>query len=143
MKRRENSKQPVSTKSELLLFNKPFGVLCQFTDDLERVTLAHYLDAPGYYPAGRLDRDSEGLMLLTNTKGLLDKQGGLLTGLDTRQVNDLMADGTIQGGMLPKTGCGLSAVHAGVNSARIIDGRIPHAVLIELFTQEGIGTLIR
>jgi len=73
MKRRENSKQPVSTKSELLLFNKPFGVLCQFTDDLERVTLAHYLDAPGYYPAGRLDRDSEGLMLLTNNGRLQQK----------------------------------------------------------------------
>ncbi len=83
------------------------------------------------------------LILLTNTKGLLDKQGEVLTGLNTRQVKALIEDGTIQGGMLPKTGCALSAVGAGVNSARIIDGRIPHAVLIELFTQEGIGTLIR
>ncbi len=86
--------------------------------------------------------NAECLILLTNTKGLLDKQGKVLTGLDTRQVNALIEDGTIQGGMLPKTGCALNAVGAGVNSARIIDGRIAHAVLIELFTQEGIGTLI-
>jgi acetylglutamate kinase len=85
---------------------------------------------------------AEGLILLTNTQGLLDKQGKLLTGLNTRQVNDLIADGTIQGGMLPKIRCALSAVGAGVKSARIIDGRIPHAVLIELFTQQGIGTLL-
>jgi acetylglutamate kinase len=85
---------------------------------------------------------AEGLILLTNTQGLLDKQGKLLTGLNTRQVNALIADGTIQGGMLPKIRCALSAVGAGVKSARIIDGRIPHAVLIELFTQQGIGTLL-
>ena len=85
---------------------------------------------------------AESLILLTNTKGLLDKKGRILTGLNTRQVNDLIEDGTIQGGMLPKIGCALSAVSAGVKSARIIDGRIPHAVLIELFTQKGIGTLI-
>ncbi len=85
---------------------------------------------------------AESLILLTNTQGLLDKQGKLLTGLNTRQVNDLIADGTIQGGMLPKIRCALSAVGAGVQSARIIDGRIPHAVLIELFTQQGIGTLL-
>jgi acetylglutamate kinase len=86
---------------------------------------------------------AEGLILLTNTQGLLDKQGKLLTGLNTRQVNALIADGTIQGGMLPKIRCALSAVGAGVKSARIIDGRIPHAVLIELFTQQGIGTLLK
>ena len=86
---------------------------------------------------------AEKLMLLTNTEGLLDKEGNLLTGLDTRMVDDLITDGTIHGGMLPKIGCALDAVKAGVGSAHIIDGRVPHAVLVELFTDEGIGTLIR
>lgn len=86
---------------------------------------------------------AEKLILLTNTEGLLDKKGKLLTGLDTDKVNDLIADGTIQGGMLPKIGCALEAIQAGVNTAHIIDGRIQHAVILELFTDEGIGTLIR
>ena len=85
---------------------------------------------------------AETLILLTNTAGLLDKQGELMTGLDVKTVNALIKDGTIYGGMLPKINCALSAVQSGIQSARIIDGRIPHAVLIELFTQEGIGTLI-
>jgi acetylglutamate kinase len=86
---------------------------------------------------------AEKLILLTNTRGLLDKQGSLLTGLTLEKVDALVADGTITGGMLPKIGCALDAVKGGVNSAHIIDGRVPHAVLVELFTDEGIGTLIR
>jgi len=86
---------------------------------------------------------AEKLILLTNTSGLLDKQGNLLTGLDVERVNSLIADGTIHGGMLPKIACALDAVNAGVKTAHIIDGRVTHAVLLELFTDEGIGTLIR
>lgn len=86
---------------------------------------------------------AEKLILLTNTRGLLDKQGELLTGLNTADVDRLIADGTIQGGMLPKIRCALDAVKAGVKTAHIIDGRVEHAVLVELFTDEGVGTLIR
>ncbi|MEJ2214258.1 MAG: acetylglutamate kinase [Gammaproteobacteria bacterium] len=86
---------------------------------------------------------AEKLILLTNTVGLLDKEENLLTGLDVDTVNNLIADGTIHGGMLPKIGCALDAVNAGVKTAHIIDGRVQHAVLLELFTDEGIGTLIR
>ncbi|ULQ47685.1 acetylglutamate kinase [Flagellatimonas centrodinii] len=86
---------------------------------------------------------AEKLMLLTNIRGLLDKDGKILTGLKVPQVQALIADGTIYGGMLPKIGCALDAVNAGVKSAHIIDGRIEHSVLLELFTDEGIGTLIR
>jgi acetylglutamate kinase len=86
---------------------------------------------------------AEKLILLTNTPGLLDQQGQLLTGLNAKQVRDLVADGTIFGGMLPKVQCALEAVGAGVGSAHIIDGRVEHAVILELFTDEGVGTLIR
>ncbi len=86
---------------------------------------------------------AEKLMLLTNTPGLLDKNGGLLTGLSAERVDELIADGTIHGGMLPKIRCALEAVQGGVQSAHIIDGRVEHAVLLELFTDEGVGTLIR
>jgi acetylglutamate kinase len=86
---------------------------------------------------------AEKLILLTNIQGLLDKEGKLLTGLTAGRVQELIADGTIHGGMLPKINCALDAVKAGVNSAHIIDGRVPHAVLVELFTDEGIGTLIK
>jgi acetylglutamate kinase len=86
---------------------------------------------------------AEKLILLTNTQGLLDRQGGLVTGVDAAQVDALIADGTIQGGMLPKIRCALDAVRAGVGSAHIIDGRVQHAVLLEIFTDEGVGTLIR
>jgi len=86
---------------------------------------------------------AEKLLLLTNTVGLLDKNGKLLTGLSARQVQELIADGTIYGGMLPKINCALDAVKSGVRAAHIIDGRLEHAVLVELFTDEGIGTLIR
>ena len=86
---------------------------------------------------------AERLLLLTNTLGVLDKQGSLLTGLDKSDVRKLTNDGTIQGGMLPKIQCALEAVEAGTQSACIIDGRVPHAVLLELLTDEGIGTLIK
>jgi acetylglutamate kinase len=86
---------------------------------------------------------AEKLMLLTDTTGVLNKEGALLTGLDARRVQALIDDGTIHGGMLPKIACALDAVRAGVKAAHIIDGRIEHAVLVELFTDAGIGTLIR
>lgn len=85
---------------------------------------------------------AEKLILLTNIAGLLDKEGNLLTGLSTQQVDGLIEDGTIYGGMLPKIQCALDAVHGGVTSAHIIDGRVPHATLLELFTDAGVGTLI-
>ena len=85
---------------------------------------------------------AEKLMLLTNVPGLLDKNDAIMTGLGTAQVDELIADGTISGGMLPKISCALDAVKSGVASAHIIDGRVPHAVLLEIFTDEGIGTLI-
>jgi len=86
---------------------------------------------------------AEKLVLLTNTRGLLDKGGELLTGLNTQRVDELIDDGTIHGGMLPKIGCAMSAVNSGVGSSVIVDGRVKHAVLLELFTDEGVGTLIR
>lgn len=85
---------------------------------------------------------AEKLMLLTNVAGLQDKQGEVLTGLSTQQVDDLIADGTIYGGMLPKIQCALDAVKGGVKSSHIIDGRVAHAVLLEILTNEGVGTLI-
>jgi acetylglutamate kinase len=86
---------------------------------------------------------AEKLMLLTNTAGILDKAGNTLTGLAPEDVDALIADGTIHGGMLPKVRCALDAVKGGVRSAHIIDGRIRHAVLLEVFTDTGVGTLIR
>jgi acetylglutamate kinase len=86
---------------------------------------------------------AEKLMLLTNTAGILDKAGNTLTGLAIEDVDALIADGTIHGGMLPKVRCALDAVAEGVRSAHIIDGRIRHAVLLEVFTDTGVGTLIR
>lgn len=85
---------------------------------------------------------AEKLMLLTNTPGLLDKAGNLLTGLDAQRVQQLIEDGTIYGGMLPKIQCALEAVEGGVHAAHIIDGRVPHAVMLEVFTDAGVGTLI-
>lgn len=85
---------------------------------------------------------AEKLMLLTNIAGLMDKQGNVLTGLSTAQVDELIADGTIYGGMLPKIRCALDAVQGGVGSAIIVDGRVPNAVLLEVFTDTGVGTLI-
>ncbi len=85
---------------------------------------------------------AEKLMLLTNVAGLLDQGGDVLTGLSTKEVDRLIADGVIRGGMLPKIRCAVDAVKQGVTSAHIIDGRVPHAALLEIFTDEGIGTLI-
>ncbi len=85
---------------------------------------------------------AEKLILLTNTKGLLDKEDNLLTGLNSQRVAELTADGTIHGGMLPKIRTALEAVQAGVTSAHIIDGRVEHAVMLEIFSDQGIGTLI-
>ena len=82
------------------------------------------------------------LMLLTNVPGVKDKKGNILTGLKIKQVNELIADNTIKGGMLPKVECALNAVQNGVNSATIVDGRVQHAVLLEIFTDQGVGTLI-
>lgn len=95
--------------------------------------------------AGRMAEvlEAEKLILLTNTQGLLDKQGSLLTGLNASEVDQLISDGTIHGGMLPKIRCALSAVNSGVDTVHIIDGRVEHAVLVELFTDEGVGTLIQ
>jgi acetylglutamate kinase len=81
-------------------------------------------------------------MLLTNIPGILDKQGQLLTGLTLTKIDELIADGTISGGMIPKTRCATDALKGGVNSVHIIDGRIEHSVLLELFTDQGIGTLL-
>jgi len=86
--------------------------------------------------------NAEKLMLLTNIPGLLNKQGDLLTGLNSEKVAKLIADGTIYGGMLPKIQCALDAVENGVKSAHIIDGRVEHAVMLETFTDDGVGTLI-
>ena len=86
---------------------------------------------------------AEKLLLLTNTSGLLDSDGKLLTDLDINTVKALINDGTIHSGMLPKIRCALEAVQAGVNKSHIIDGRVKHAVMLELFTDEGLGSLIR
>ncbi|MFZ0254374.1 MAG: acetylglutamate kinase [Gammaproteobacteria bacterium] len=85
---------------------------------------------------------AEKLILLTNTAGVLGASGEVLTGLDVRQVATLIADGTIHGGMLPKVRAAVDAVHGGVAYSHIIDGRIEHAVLLEVLTSEGVGTLI-
>ncbi len=86
--------------------------------------------------------NAEKLLLLTNVAGIMDKQKNILTGLTLADVDALIADGTIYGGMLPKIQCALDAVAARVKSAHIIDGRVIHAVLLEIFTDRGIGTLI-
>jgi len=85
---------------------------------------------------------AEKLMLLTNIPGIMDKQGNLLTGLTLTDIDNLIADGTISGGMIPKTRCGTDALKGGVTSVHIIDGRVEHAVLLELFTDQGVGTLL-
>ena len=86
---------------------------------------------------------AEKLVLMTNTVGVLDKHGTLLTGLTSSEIDALFADGTISGGMLPKIGSALDAVKNGVASSHIIDGRVEHALLLEVLTNEGVGTMIR
>lgn len=85
---------------------------------------------------------AEKLMLLTNVAGLMDKSGKVLTGLTSKQVDALIEDGTVYGGMLPKIQCALDAVKSGVKRSHIVDGRVENAVLLEIFTDEGVGTLI-
>lgn len=121
-------------KSDVIPVIAPIGVgqdghSCNINADLVAGKLAEVLQA-------------EKLILLTNIEGLMDKDGKVLTGLNTQQVDDLIEDGTIYGGMLPKIGCALDAVKGGVTSAHIIDGRVSHATLLEIFTDEGVGTLI-
>ena len=86
---------------------------------------------------------AEKLVVLTNTPGVLDKDGKLLTNLTPRKIDDLVSKGVVSGGMLPKIGSVLDAARAGVRSCHIIDGRVPHALLLEVLTDEGVGTLIR
>ena len=95
--------------------------------------------------AGKLAEilNAEKLILLTNTPGVLDKNGELLTGLTPKQIDDLVADGTLSGGMLPKISSALDAARSGVKAVHIIDGRVEHALLLEVLTDEGVGTLIK
>ena len=86
---------------------------------------------------------AEKLLLLTNTPGVLDNDDQLLTGLDAGTTDQLIEDGIIHGGMLPKVACALDAVKSGVKTSHIIDGRVKHSVLLELLTNQGVGTLIR
>lgn len=86
---------------------------------------------------------AEKLILLTNTPGVLDKNGELLTGLTPKQIDDLVTDGTLSGGMLPKISSALDAARSGVKAVHIIDGRVEHALLLEVLTDEGVGTLIK
>jgi len=94
--------------------------------------------------AGKLAEvlNSEKLILLTNIPGILDKEGSLLTGLSVADIDGFIADGTISGGMIPKTRCATEALEGGVHHVHIIDGRVEHAVLLELFTDQGVGTLL-
>ena len=86
---------------------------------------------------------AEKLVMLTNTPGVLDKRGNLLTGLSARQIDELFADGTISGGMLPKISSALEAAKSGVNAVHIIDGRVDHCLLLEILTDQGVGTMIK
>ena len=86
---------------------------------------------------------AEKLVMLTNTPGVLDKNGNLLTGLTAKSIEELFADGTISGGMLPKLASALEAAKSGVNAVHIIDGRVPHCLLLEILTDKGVGTMIR
>ena len=86
---------------------------------------------------------AEKLVLLTNTPGVLDQSGQLITGITPKQIDDMVADGTLSGGMLPKIGSALDAARSGVKGVHIIDGRVEHALLLEILTDEGVGTLIK
>src|ERR1035437_5478004 len=86
---------------------------------------------------------AEKLIMLTNTPGVLDEHGKLLTGITPRDIDAMVADGTLSGGMLPKIGSALDAARSGVKSVHIIDGRVEHALLLEILTDEGVGTLIK
>jgi acetylglutamate kinase len=86
---------------------------------------------------------AEKLVLLTNTPGVLDESGGLITGMTPKQIDDMVADGTLSGGMLPKISSALDAARNGVRSVHIIDGRVEHALLLEILTDHGVGTMIK
>jgi acetylglutamate kinase len=86
---------------------------------------------------------AEKLIMMTNTAGVLDKEGNLLTGLSAKRIDELFADGTLSGGMLPKISSALDAAKGGVNAVHIIDGRVDHALLLEIMTDQGVGTMIR
>ena len=126
----------------LIAFNKPFGVACKFSPEPGRKTLADYIEIKNVYPAGRLDTDSEGLLLLTDVPGVLDKSKKLISDLSVKDARKLIAAGTISGGMIPKVETCIYALEQGVQGVVIIDGKTPHAVLLELFTNQGTGTLI-
>ena len=89
-----------------------------------------------------VDLNAEKFLLLTNTPGIVDEEGNTLTGLKRSEIESLIQDGTIDCGMLPKAECALSAVDQGVRSTTIVDGRVPHAVLLEVLTDGGVGTMI-
>ena len=128
-------------------------------------TLIHQMAAAGYIPviapigvgengeafninadlvAGRLAQElnAEKLVLMTNITGVMDKQGNLLTNLTPSKIDALVADGTLSGGMLPKIASALEAAQNGVKAVHIIDGRVPNVLLLEIFTDKGIGTMI-
>ena len=86
---------------------------------------------------------AEKLVLLTNTPGVLDKAGSLLTGITPRQIDEMVGDGTLSGGMLPKISSAVDAARGGVRSVHIIDGRVEHALLLEILTDHGVGTMIK
>ena len=86
---------------------------------------------------------AEKLIMMTNIPGVMDKQGNLLTDLSAREIDEMFNDGTISGGMLPKISSALDAAKGGVNAVHIIDGRVEHCVLLEILTNQGVGTMIR
>ena len=86
---------------------------------------------------------AEKLVLLTNTPGVLDKAGNLLTGITPKEIDEMVEDGTLSGGMLPKIGSALDAARNGVKGVHIIDGRVEHALLLEILTDHGVGTMIK
>ena len=137
---------PEMTSPEIIDIGHVGEVVGINTDLLHMLTNGDFIPviAPIGVGAGKVAEalKAEKLMLLTNIAGLMDKQGNVLTGLTTSQVDDLIADGTIYGGMLPKIRCALEAVQGGVTTAHIVDGRVPNAVLLEIFTDTGVGTLI-
>ena len=111
--------------------------------------VGHFINGETCTPKGRMQDvynpatgEAEKLVLLTNVPGLQDADGSLLPTLNANAVHTMIEEGIISGGMLPKIQCALDAVQAGVNSAHIIDGRVAHAVLLEVLTDEGVGTKI-